>query len=606
MRVAGSPIGTDAYMSDFVKTKVYEACGKVTVIKDLGKKSPRAAHRLLCACASKLLFFLGSTVPPHISRPLLSLFDAHLQTAFLDIVSPEPLLCSADRLQRAQLKLTLPSPFGCGVFLSAKQAPVAFFVSLSACLFDPLIFSFRFGLNSLSQPVWDELTAVFGGTSTAEWSQMQPVFPSTPDELLDGSRFSPDVLPNKAVSKSAFKLVSAIALTKFTNLSSPPFSATLSAADSIHALSHAQVGRVFGVVFDPSFALNFDSFAYTAFCRFFLGLPPATTVGQHTSQDGFDYPVQRCLANHGVHVNPFLDANAIHASSGCPAVQRPRMAKHNAILRVIKGAAVEAGLTISCEPDTFSLLLGDISKQDCKRVFPKVASKRYKTAFTDLLNTIDYIAHPLCTLSDLDKNSLIQEKTDALPLVDPQDATGLRLDFAITNDSTGVTKWGDVTVVNTTSPSYSSAELKAIMSRQLSKNISVASKLPDLMRSDPSPALLTRQTLKIDKYSRLLLVAGKQFRDGKRSKLPTFVPFAVSNLGELSPAATELHDWISDQFRLKCIKEGLRADGRTAPELVYAFRSKLRTRTLLAVAAGIGSMICSAGLPWGSSSASFP
>ena len=29
MRVAGSPIGTDAYMSDFVKHKVYEACGKV-------------------------------------------------------------------------------------------------------------------------------------------------------------------------------------------------------------------------------------------------------------------------------------------------------------------------------------------------------------------------------------------------------------------------------------------------------------------------------------------------------------------------------------------------------------------------------------------------
>ncbi len=140
------------------------------------------------------------------------------------------------------------------------------------------------------------------------------------------------------------------------------------------------------------------------------------------------------------------------------------------------------------------------------------------------------------------------------------------------------------------------------MSRQLSKNLSVASKLPDLMRSDPSPSLVSRQTLKTEKYSRLMLVAGKQHRDGKRSKMPTFVPFAVSNLGELSPAAVELHDWISDQFRLKCINEGARADGCKAPELVNAFRRKLRMRTLFAVAAGIGSMICNAGLPWGSSS----
>jgi hypothetical protein len=602
MRIAGSPVGTDAYMSDFVKRKVYEACDKVNTIKGLAKRSPRAAHRLLSACASKLLSFVGSTTPPHITLPLLSHFDDHLQSAFLDVVSPSPLHCSADRLQRAKLKMTLRTPFGCGIFLSAKQAPVSFFVSLSACLSDPLIFRFRLGLSSFAQSVFDELTKVFGGTSTAEWSQMSPVFPSSAAELLDGSRFMPDVTPNRAVSKSALKLVSARALNQFTSLHAPPFSASLSAADAIQALSSTQIGHVFGAVCDPSFALNFDPLAYIAFCRFFLGLPPATTVGQHTVQEGFDYPVQRCLSGHGVHVNPFLDANAIHASSGCPSAQRDCIGRHNAIVRVIAGAASEAGLKVSREPDTHSLLLGEVSKQDCKRVFPKKASKRYKEAFTDLVNTIDMTTSSSCTLSDADKQTLIRQKTDALPLLDPNDATGLRLDFAITNDSTGDTKWGDVTVVNTTSPSYSGAELKAIMSRQLSKNLSVASNLPDLMRSDPSPSLVTRQALKTEKYSRLMLIAGKQHRDGKRPKMPTFVPFAISNLGELSPAAVELHDWISDQFRLKCIKEGARADGCSAADLVYAFRRKLRVRTLFAVAAGIGSMICNAGLPWDPSS----
>jgi hypothetical protein len=602
MRVAGSPIGTDAYMSEFVKRNVYEACDKVNTIKGLAKRSPRAAHRLLSACANKLLSFLGATAPPHITLPHLSHFDNHLQSAFLDVISPDTLNCSAERLQRAKLKMTLRTPFGCGVFLSAKQAPIAFFVSLSACLSDPLVFRFRLGLNRFAKSVFDELTKVFGGTSTAEWSQMSPVFPSSAAELLDGSRFMPDVVPNRAVSKTALKLVSSIALNQFNSLHAPPFSQSLTPADSIQALSSTQIGHVFGTVFDPSFVLNFDPLAYIAFVRFFLGLPPATTVGQHTAQEGFDYPVQRCLSGHGVHVDPFLDANAIHASSGCPSTKRDCIGRHNAILRVIKWAAREAGLSVSCEPDTHSLLLGELSKHDCKRVFPKKTSKRYKAAFTDLINTIDTTTSPTCTLSETDKQTLIRQKIDALPLLDPKDSTGLRIDFSIINDSTGVTKWGDVTVVNTTSPSYSASELKAILSRQLSKNLSVASNLPDLMRSDPSPSLLSRQALKTEKYSRLMFVAGKQFRDGKRCSMPTFVPFAVSNLGELSPAAVELHDWISDQFRLKCIKEGARADGCNAPELVNAFRRKLRARTLFAVAAGIGSMICNAGLPWGPSS----
>ena len=46
-RVAGSPIGSDAFMSHFVAGKVNEARSKVASIKLVGAKSPRAAHRLL-------------------------------------------------------------------------------------------------------------------------------------------------------------------------------------------------------------------------------------------------------------------------------------------------------------------------------------------------------------------------------------------------------------------------------------------------------------------------------------------------------------------------------------------------------------------------------
>jgi hypothetical protein len=96
-----------------------------------------------------------------------------------------------------------------------------------------------------------------------------------------------------------------------------------------------------------------------------------------------------------------------------------------------------------------------------------------------------------------------------------------------------------------------------------------------------------------------LLIAGKQFREGKRAKMPSFTPYAVSNFGELSPAAVELQAWLTDQYRFKCADDSARADGVTVQERVRIFRHKLLIRTLLAVAAGIGSMICAAGAPWG-------
>ena len=41
-RVAGSPIGTDAFMQAFVNDKVKDAQSKIVSIKVLGLKSPRA------------------------------------------------------------------------------------------------------------------------------------------------------------------------------------------------------------------------------------------------------------------------------------------------------------------------------------------------------------------------------------------------------------------------------------------------------------------------------------------------------------------------------------------------------------------------------------
>ena len=74
---------------------------------------------------------------------------------------------------------------------------------------------------------------------------------------------------------------------------------------------------------------------------------------------------------------------------------------------------------------------------------------------------------------------------------------------------------------------------------------------------------------------------------------------SLSDLGELAPAAVELQEWLVNQFRLRCVKLGHRADGCSTDELVRSFRHKFKVGVQMAVASGIGSMIQAAGQPWG-------
>ena len=40
------------------------------------------------------------------------------------------------------------------------------------------------------------------------------------------------------------------------------------------------------------------------------------------------------------------------------------------------------------------------------------------------------------------------------------------------------------------------------------------------------------------------MVAAKQYANHKRSSLPEFAPFVVSDFGEIAPAAVELQEWL--------------------------------------------------------------
>jgi hypothetical protein len=74
--------------------------------------------------------------------------------------------------------------------------------------------------------------------------------------------------------------------------------------------------------------------------------------------------------------------------------------------------------------------------------------------------------------------------------------------------------------------------------------------------------------------------------------------FAVSDYGELAPTASDLQEWLVNQFRSKCEREGKPADGCKTLDRVRDFRHRLRVGVQMAIAAGCGEMLCRAGRAW--------
>ena len=596
-RVAGSPVGTHAFMEKFVEKKLAEAVGKLQAIKSLGSKSARATHRLLVTSGTKLMNFLAGTVPPTVMRPVLERFDKHVDSVFFATLAPD-LTCSRERQERARSRAALPAPHGCGLFRSVDQGKVAWLSSVAACMSDPLFFELRRSIRRHVEPALAQLVDAVGGEGSKYWTLVSQVLPATASLFLDGSVFSPANEFKVKLGKVVLKLLSRIATDNFLALTRvDKVSETLSKSDVLRANAHTSAGRIFAtpLCFDLPFVFNNEQ--YLAWTRSFLGLPPASTVGNHVEQKGFDYPVQKCLAVHRCR-SQFLDADGCHASAHCPAAHGALMKKHNFINRVLARAGKDAGLTVRVEPDTHSLLLGEFSKSDCRRVFPKYVSAKYRERFDEVISAAELVASPTCGLSDEAKRALVQAKVDALPSVRREDVTGLRVDFSLENETTGETWWGDVTAVHTGAESYQDKELKSLAARQISAQVSDSLLVPDPFKSDPSPLLIERTSAKISKYSRLVLVGKKQAAEKKRKQAPHFAAFAVSDYGELAPMAADLLEWLVQQFRLKEEQAGKRSDGISVLDRVRDFRRKIYAGVQFAVAAGCGDMLCRAGQAW--------
>ena len=161
-----------------------------------------------------------------------------------------------------------------------------------------------------------------GGDGSKLWTQVKHLLPKSATGLVDGSLYSPLSVNKSRLCKVAPKVLSTNNIEQFRLLSSPSLlsdDGSLTPADVIQANSHSFAGRIFASSLKQSVPFAFSPSSYIAWCLFFVGLRPTSTLYNHEVQEGFDYPVQRCLSKHGVYTVPFLDAGGCHASSGCPS-----------------------------------------------------------------------------------------------------------------------------------------------------------------------------------------------------------------------------------------------------------------------------------------------
>ena len=243
------------------------------------------------------------------------------------------------------------------------------------------------------------------------------------------------------------------------------------------------------------------------------------------------------------------------------------------------------------EPDTFSLLLGQFSREECRRIFPKRSSKAHKAHLAEAAKALTNNG-----LTEDQKQALIQQKINLLP-VPKKDEVGLRIDLTIEDPGSGETKWIDVTAIHTTAPSYIQKEIKAVQKRAQTAQLAQEVKQADPTVAEQSPNIAERAQAKRDKYARLLLVAKKQQAEKKRATLPSFVPFVLADNGELGLEALQLQEWLVDKYKKANLEQALR-DGVNPSQAARDFRRSLKTSVQYALASGVGAMVTAAGQAW--------
>ena len=582
MRVAGAPLGDDAYCAEFVGQKVDAALAKCRALRGI---HPQVGMLLLRKCCVQALNFLSQVVPPSLTAQHFARFDAELAAFVLELLTlpgrPHGLACADERLSVFRERLRLPTRFnGAGLLGVDGVGPAAFVGSVIACCeVDTVLANNIAGLERFAAPAVRLLQARLAPLGNERVNATLHLPLEVPVDLFSPARYvEQDSKTNRApkMQQRWGKEIHAAAARRLG-----PLEAALGDCDLVASQARAKpVGPILNLRLSNRFN-RFTPAQFVAWFRWQFRVPQLARLG-NAGADGVEQCLGRCAKRD-------VDLYGNHANKGCMATLAARGSRHSRLKHVVSFHGAKAGCVVSWvkEETTPELLLHQFSLEQCQAMFPKRAKAKLAVQARKLERELRAAA----TLAPAEREAKQRELSVQLEaLVESvEDGAGLRLDGTLSHLPSGEQVWYDTTTVHTTCSTKLTAELALTRKRQ------AAGKEGKDMQS---AGLMAVHQTKLDRYALLAALAERQALDGLRSTAPIILPVAVSTHGEFCPGAVRVQEWLTGKYRARLLLEGDRDDGEKTEDLTAAFRREFRASLLVASCKGLADMLLAAGMPF--------
>ena len=297
------------------------------------------------------------------------------------------------------------------------------------------------------------------------------------------------------------------------------------------------------------------------------------------------------MGTHAEARDTWLDLYGGHDNGSCGPTSHGKHKGHTLLKYVIhRFAGMVPGDKCVVEPQTHDVLLGQFSKAQCRKLFPKRPSKERAAEIKKVVDELDEVSklpegtartsryQAACATARMDELNTANIK---------EEKKAVRLDVQLQHGTDELLI--DGTIVHSLTKTNKQAEAKRTWERLLSSIGSVKDK--------PAAAIDRARAAKFQTYNPLIYVVKKQVVDGRRRKEPQFTPAAVTTFGELGPGCVVVQEWLAMRYKAHLMRAGDRADRRKPSQLTGMFRADFRMALLMVAARRAAAVQQGAGLP---------
>jgi hypothetical protein len=579
-KVAGAPIGDDAFCADFIGRRVTEALAKIHTLKGI---DPQVGMLLLRLCCMPLLNYLAQVTPPSLTAQHFADFDTQVADFVMQLLTLPGRVsapCAEDRMRAFRRRLRLPLRHnGAGLVGVDSIAAAAFAGSVIASTYADRVLPLHLGgLARFAQPALSALQARLAPLG-AQASNSLLKLPS-PVLFLDPSRYveldsdENPVVPNMQQKWS--RSVHDAALHTLIQEEE-----ALGDCDFVHSQARARpAATILQLPLSNSF-FRLTPLEFVSWFRFQFRIPQLARI-HNADHRGVEQCIAGCRSRD-------IDLHGNHAHSGtCRATLHGRGLRHRLMKFVVSYHAAKAGCIASMvsEASAPELLLNEFSALQCSTMF----HSKPPAVFADKVHALRKDMQAAAALPQDQRAGKLTELRSTLQglISSVQGGHNVRPDGTILHPLTQSTVWFDVAGVHTTCKSHLKNELKLTRDRR------DAGKVGARMMSN---RLLEEHRLKLDRYALLAAIAERQCLDGMRPVAPLILPLVATTHGEFCPGVFLLQEWLAEKFRSRLLLEGPLENGEDPDNLTKIFCRDFRASLLVALIKGTVDSLNAAGMP---------